>query len=90
MRDEYDFSKGVRGKYAARAAEGVVLPHPADTPCAFHIYTDDAGKYRWRLVSDAGEVILSGAAAYDTRDDCLSAIESFRAMTRSAPVAKAG
>jgi len=43
MRPHYDFSKGVRGKYAARYAEGVtiVIP-PAAKDEAKKIRTEDA------------------------------------------------
>lgn len=37
MRDEYDFSKGVRGKYAAKAREGSnVVRLDADVAAIFH------------------------------------------------------
>lgn len=45
MREEYDFSDGVRGKYAARFAEGsnVVVLDP-----------DVAGEFKtWKAVNDA-------------------------------------
>ena len=50
----------------------------------FEVYTDSAGKYRFRLKATNGQVIATGQG-YETKKSCLNGIESIR---KNAPDAK--
>jgi uncharacterized protein YegP (UPF0339 family) len=50
----------------------------------FEVYTDKAGKFRFRLKAGNGQVIAVGEA-YESKKACLNGIESIR---RNAPDAK--
>ncbi|GLZ77573.1 UPF0339 protein [Actinorhabdospora filicis] len=50
----------------------------------FELYTDKAGKYRWRLKAGNGEIIAVGEA-YESRAGCMNGIESVK---RNAPLAE--
>ena len=50
----------------------------------FEMYTDSAGKYRFRLKAPNGEVIAVGEA-YESKSGCKNGIESIR---RNAPKAE--
>ncbi|GIG66931.1 YegP family protein [Phytomonospora endophytica] len=50
----------------------------------FELYTDKAGKYRWRLKAGNGEIIAVGEA-YESRTGAVNGIESVK---RNAPVAE--
>jgi uncharacterized protein YegP (UPF0339 family) len=50
----------------------------------FEMYTDSAGKYRFRLKAPNGEVIAVGEA-YESKSGCKNGIESIR---RNAPHAE--
>ncbi|MBI9103759.1 MAG: YegP family protein [Spirochaetales bacterium] len=50
----------------------------------FEVYTDKAGKYRFRRKAGNGEVIAVGEA-YESKAACLNGIESIR---KNAPEAK--
>jgi uncharacterized protein YegP (UPF0339 family) len=50
----------------------------------FEIYTDAAGKFRFRLVAPNGETIATGEA-YASKAGCKNGIESVK---KNAPVAK--
>lgn len=43
----------------------------------FEVYTDKAGKFRFRLKAGNGQVIASGEA-YESKKACLNGIESIR------------
>ena len=43
----------------------------------FEVYTDNAGKYRFRLKAGNGEVIATGQG-YSSKDACLHGIESVK------------
>lgn len=51
----------------------------------FEIYTDKAGKYRFRLKSSNGQVIAVGEA-YESKASCLNGIESIKKNAPDAPV----
>jgi uncharacterized protein YegP (UPF0339 family) len=40
----------------------------------FHVYRDQAGGWRWRLVSANGRVVADSGEAYTRRFDCEQAI----------------
>lgn len=50
----------------------------------FELYTDKAGKYRWRLKAGNGEIIAVGEA-YESRSGAVNGIESVK---KNAPVAE--
>ncbi|MFP4590887.1 MAG: HVO_2922 family protein [Halobacteriales archaeon] len=50
----------------------------------FVVYEDRAGKWRWRLVHDNGNIIADGGEGYASRQKCEQGIESVR---RNAPEA---
>ncbi len=50
----------------------------------FEIYTDKAGKCRWRLKAANGEVIATGEA-YESETSCKNGIESVK---KNAPIAE--
>lgn len=49
----------------------------------FELYTDKAGKYRWRLKAGNGEIIAVGEA-YESRSGAVNGIESVK---KNAPMA---
>ncbi|WP_020668534.1 YegP family protein [Amycolatopsis nigrescens] len=53
-------------------------------PGKFELYTDQAGKYRFRLRAGNGEIIAS-SEAYNAKKSALNGIDSVR---RNAPVAR--
>ena len=44
----------------------------------FELYEDAAGKYRWRLVHDNGNIIADSGEGYVNRGDARNGIESVR------------
>ncbi len=52
---------------------------------SFHVYQDDAGEWRWRLVSANGRVIADSGEGYRHRADCLHGVELVK-DARYAPV----
>ena len=53
-------------------------------PAKFEIYTDKAGKCRWRLKAANGETIATGEA-YESEVSCKKGIESVK---KNAPIAE--
>jgi len=51
----------------------------------FEVYTDNAGKFRFRLKSSNGQVIATGQG-YASKDSCLNGIESVKTNAPGAPV----
>lgn len=51
----------------------------------FEVYTDKAGKYRFRLKAANGEIIATGEA-YSSKAACLNGIESVKKNAPAAPV----
>ncbi|MEV0648133.1 DUF1508 domain-containing protein [Phytomonospora sp. NPDC050363] len=51
----------------------------------FELYTDEAGKYRWRLKSGNGEIIAVGEA-YESRSGAVIGIESVKAHAPDAEI----
>lgn len=51
----------------------------------FEVYTDKAGKYRFRLKASNGEIIAIGEA-YSSKASCLNGIESVKKNAPTAPV----
>ncbi|WP_082678728.1 HVO_2922 family protein [Halobacterium sp. CBA1132] len=44
----------------------------------FEIYEDSAGRYRWRLVHDNGNIIADGGEGYTSKEKALQSIKSVR------------
>lgn len=51
----------------------------------FEVYTDKAGKYRFRLKAGNGQVIAAGEA-YESKAACLNGIESVKRNAPDAPI----
>ncbi len=51
----------------------------------FEVYTDKAGKHRFRLKASNGQVIAVGEA-YESKAACLNGIESIKKNAPDAPV----
>ncbi|HOP66341.1 MAG TPA: YegP family protein [Methanoregulaceae archaeon] len=51
----------------------------------FEVYTDKAGKYRFRLKASNGQVIAVGEA-YNSKSACMNGIESVKKNAPDAPV----
>ncbi len=51
----------------------------------FEVYTDKAGKYRFRLKASNGEIIAMGQG-YSSKASCMSGIESVKKTAASANV----
>lgn len=51
----------------------------------FEVYTDKAGKFRFRLKASNGQVIATGEA-YSSKSACLNGIDSIKKNAAEAPV----
>jgi len=79
MRDEYDFSGAVRGKFF-RGDRPYHVTVTIDGPLGhphYEVYTHSDGSYRFRLVNDL-TILLENEIAYPTKDLALLAIENLR------------
>ena len=52
----------------------------------FEIYTDSAGKYRWRLVSSNGQTVASSGESFASQSNAREAAENVKAKAGSADV----
>lgn len=52
----------------------------------FVCYVDRAGRWRWRLVHDNGNVIADGGQGYASKRGALDGIESVKANAPGAPI----
>lgn len=67
------FSERAASEKPTRAGRSTkTMPNPK-----FQIYVDESGKFRFRLISKGGEIILKGGP-FDSKRDCVSAIELLR------------
>ena len=48
----------------------------------FEMYEDRAGKWRWRLVHDNGNIIADSGEGYASRQKCAQGIESVKSNAR--------
>ena len=53
----------------------------------FEIYTDAAGKFRFRLKAPNGEIIVF-SGAYESKDGCKNGIEALRVFVPKATIAE--
>jgi uncharacterized protein YegP (UPF0339 family) len=54
----------------------------------FEIYEDRAGKWRWRLVHDNGNIIADSGEGYASRQKCEQGLESVKQNSPDANVEK--
>jgi uncharacterized protein YegP (UPF0339 family) len=52
----------------------------------FQIYADAAGKYRWRLKANNGEIIASSGESFASRDNARRAAQTVKATAPNATV----
>ena len=52
----------------------------------FEIYTGTAGKFRWRLKADNGEIVATGEEAYEARAGALDAIDAVKQAAAAASI----
>ena len=52
----------------------------------FEVYEDRAGKWRWRLVHDNGNVVADSGQGYASKQRAVSGIESVRTNAPEAPI----
>ena len=86
MNKEYDFSNAERGRFfrGSKPLRIVVNVAPRETRTHFEVYSDNQGKYRFRLVT-ASTVIFTSEHDYESKDDCLAAISLVRQDSVVAP-----
>jgi uncharacterized protein YegP (UPF0339 family) len=54
----------------------------------FEVYEDRAGKWRWRLVHDNGNIIADSGEGYASRQKCEQGLESVKQNAPDAGVEK--
>jgi len=86
MKKHYDFSNAERGRFyrGSKPMRVVVNVANPDALSHFEVYSDNQGKYRFRLAT-AATVIFTSEHDYDTKDDCLAAISLVRQDSIVAP-----
>lgn len=52
----------------------------------FELYEDKAGKWRWTLRHDNGNVIADSGEGYSSKDACMKGMESVRTNAPKAPM----
>lgn len=52
----------------------------------FEVYEDQAGKWRWRLVHDNGNIIADSGEGYASRQKCEQGLESVKENAPAASV----
>jgi amphi-Trp domain-containing protein len=52
----------------------------------FELYEDSAGKWRWRLVHDNGDIIADGGQGYSSKQKAKQGLNSVKTNARGAPV----
>jgi uncharacterized protein YegP (UPF0339 family) len=79
MKDEYDFSGGVRGKFhrPEQAKRYVITLDHRPTHARFEIHQDDENRYAYVLKQESGEVLIS-RGPFSSKREVLSAIDSLR------------
>ena len=53
----------------------------------FHVYEDDAGQYRWRLVHSNGNIIADSGEGYASKQKAKQGLQSVKANAPDADVA---
>jgi uncharacterized protein YegP (UPF0339 family) len=93
MKKKYDFSKAIKGKfYRPKDKIKINFIHDQESRnrgfAKFEIYTDENGKYRFRLKVTGGEIIAI-SEGFKTIDECHESIKSFKENTMFAPIISA-
>jgi uncharacterized protein YegP (UPF0339 family) len=79
-----DSSEGYASKSNAKRAMKSVRRHAASAdylkidPSAFEVYRDTAGKWRWRLVHENGNILADSGEGYASRQKARQGIDSVR------------
>ena len=76
-----------RNAIEAKLEDQTVEGYEAVTNPKFEVYTDKAGKFRFRLKAKNGEIIAVGEG-YKTKASCLNGIDSIRRNAPEASVEK--
>jgi len=79
MRDEYDFSSGVRARFYQpnEPKRYVITLDHRPRAGRFEVYTDEHGAYRYRVKTETGTVLISNGP-YHSRRDALEALVELR------------
>lgn len=56
---------------------------------AFELYRDEQGQWRWRLVSDDGQILTDSGTNYNDKDAAQAAVTAFKEAIGAAPVVAA-
>ncbi|SEH52628.1 Uncharacterized conserved protein YegP, UPF0339 family [Halopenitus malekzadehii] len=87
-----DSSEGYASRSNAVRAMNGVRSHVASAdylhvdPTAFELYRDAAGKYRWRLLHENGEILADSGQGYSSRAKARQGVDSVRSNAEGAPV----
>ena len=86
MKKEYDFPNAERGRFfrGSKPLRIVVNVSPRESRTHFEVFSDDQGKYRFRLAT-ASTIIFTSEHDYDSKDDCMAAISLVRQDSVVAP-----
>jgi uncharacterized protein YegP (UPF0339 family) len=86
MKREYDFSKGIRGKfYRGNRTFQVVIEVPETTlHPRYEVFKALDGKFRFRLKTDSSIMFVS-EDEFETKADCLDAIARLKQASVLAP-----
>jgi uncharacterized protein YegP (UPF0339 family) len=87
-----DSGEGYASKSNAERAMAGVREHAASAdylkidPAGFELYRDKAGKWRWRLVHENGNVLADSGQGYASRQKARQGIDSVRTNTTDADI----
>jgi uncharacterized protein YegP (UPF0339 family) len=59
---------------------------PPASKAAFEVYEDNAGRWRWRLVHDNGNIIADSGGSYASRRGALKGLRSVKHNAPGGPV----
>ncbi|MFC5133597.1 MULTISPECIES: HVO_2922 family protein [Haloferacaceae] len=85
-----DSGEGYASKSNAKRALSRVREHVAAAdylrvdPAAFEVYSDKAGKWRWRLIHENGNILADSGQGYSSRSKARQGLESVRSNVRDA------
>lgn len=79
MREEYDFAGAERGRFYRSNEPKRYLISFDHRPAGgeFEVYTDEDGRYRYRLRNAAGTVVVN-SEPFGTKDEALESIDTLR------------
>jgi uncharacterized protein YegP (UPF0339 family) len=85
MKDHYDFSKGIRGKfYRGNEPFDVVIhvDHP-EKSSHFEVFSGSDGKYHFRLTTEE-KILFTSEEGFNSQDDCILAISQLKQQSLTA------